>query len=719
RRPKIVAIVETWLTPEISDQEVCLPGYQLFRRDRHTKGGGGLAAYVVEGLQVSMHRNQLLAEQPDSLWLIFRTSDRNECLTMGIIYRSPNSSPETSIAINSAIHKACTSGKSPVVILGDFNYPNINFRTGSCRGYEAITFYELTQELGLTEHVKQTTRWRDGQKDSRLDLALSNEPYLIDRVEIEAPLGLSDHAVVHLRLIATVDISLPASYQRRNYWKADFEGMKRHLSTKVWPSSESYSTVDEQWEHILGEVQHAIAIYTPVYRPKQNPKIGSLSPETKRLMHTKKRLWDTFLLMQDELSRDEYKKARNRCNAAVRSERRRRQLQLANEFIERPKKFFAHVASITKSRAALSCLEGPDGLIDANQDMADLLRQKYSSVYGQNADVKQSGPAHDHLRPRLITPDFSTTNVVRKLKLLKTGKSPGLDGVPPVVLIQCAEELAQPLSSLFMKSYSLGLIPASWKLGVISPIYKGGDRTDPSNYRPIALLSVASKVMESILDDAFRKMLNDKSFFSTKQHGFRAGFSCVTNLLSTHDEWTKAADAGNPLDAIFLDFSKAFDRVNHGILLRKLRQAGFDGPSYAWLSDYLQNRRYTVRVNNVLSVAFAAPTGVPQGSILGPLLFLVFINDLPEGIRSLVVLYADDGKISRPIRTAVDEAILQEDISTAHAWSINNKLQFNTTKCKVLHIRNSCPRTYYLGGTPLSTTEHERDLGTIVSSSLS
>ncbi|MGL5708301.1 MAG: reverse transcriptase family protein [Aeromonas sp.] len=721
RKPQIVAIVETWFTPDILDQEVCLPGYSLFRKDRQAKFGGGVAAYVKNGLRVALHQNQLLAQQPDSLWLSLRASNEKKCLTLGIVYRSPSASMEASTNINSAMHKACTMDDSAIIILGDFNFPNIDFRTGLCRGSEAIAFNELTQELGLTEHVQQTTRWREGQNASRLDLALSNEPHLIDKVELEAPLGLSDHAVIYLRVIVTVAIVQPTNSERRNFWKADYHSMKRHFSQIIWPSSDNCLTVNEQWEQILAEVQQAIMAHAPLYRRRtcNKNKNEHLSIETKRLIRQKRRLWDIFLLMQDELSRDTYNKVRNECTAAVRRDRRNRQLLLADTFIDHPKKFFTHVTSLTKSRGALSCLQGPSGLLNTSRDIAGLLAHQFSGVYNECGGTELPGLVQESKELLHVFPDFSISNVIRKLKLLKAGKSPGLDGVPPIVLQQCADELAQPLTNLFIKCYQFSSIPDAWKIGVISPIYKGGDRNCPQNYRPVALLSVVSKVMESIIDDAMREVLNKNSFFVNEQHGFRAGRSCVTNLLKTHEQWTKAADAGLPVDAIFLDFTKAFDRVDHAILRRKLQDSGLDGKINAWLASYLENRQYTVRVNGELSEYFTAPTGVPQGSILGPLLFLIFINDFPKDIHSSIVLYADDSKFSRVIRSASDSEALQQDLNNAFEWSLHNKLKFNTSKCKVLHIRNKNQQVYYLGNVPLGTVDHERDLGTLVTANLS
>ncbi|KAA3681024.1 uncharacterized protein DEA37_0012680 [Paragonimus westermani] len=183
-----------------------------------------------------------------------------------------------------------------------------------------------------------------------------------------------------------------------------------------------------------------------------------------------------------------------------------------------------------------------------------------------------------------------------------------------------------------------------WNCGTITSIFRG-DRSDVSNYRPVTLLPVISKVLERLVANKLTKHLEGNNILSIAQHGFRKSHSCLSNLLLTLDDWTLAIDNGNPIHACYLDMSKAFDRVNHSILLQKLKQHGVTGKLLAWLENYLMDRVIQVRVDGALSKPVAVTSGVPQGSVLGPTLFLIYANDIPNLVRCKIILFADDIKL--------------------------------------------------------------------------
>ncbi|CAH8497539.1 unnamed protein product, partial [Schistosoma bovis] len=255
--------------------------------------------------------------------------------------------------------------------------------------------------------------------------------------------------------------------------------------------------------------------------------------------------------------------------------------------------------------------------------------------------------------------------------------------VHPAILREAASILATPLSVMFSHSLSRGKLPENWKLAHITPIFKGGRRNEPSSYRPVALLSLPSKLMESLICDGSNDYLLSLNFFSPQQHGFRKGYSCITNLLTAVDRWTSILDCKGKVDVIYLDFSKAFDKVNHLCLINKLKRLGIRPPLIDWLTSYLKNRHFKVRVNFTLSQAMECPSGVPQGSVRGPLLFLIYINDLPQQVTSDLLLFADDVKLWREIRNQDDIQALQEDLTRLQSWADDNGLTFNTSKCKV------------------------------------
>ena len=233
------------------------------------------------------------------------------------------------------------------------------------------------------------------------------------------------------------------------------------------------------------------------------------------------------------------------------------------------------------------------------------------------------------------------------------------------------------------------------------------------------MLSCVSKVLEGLIDDHIRSHLVATNFLSPAQHGFRSAHSCTTNLLLAQESWSQAIDSGGGVDVVYLDFAKAFDRVDHTILLHKLAGCGVSGSLLAWLQDYLRNRKFRVRVHGHLSDIHPAPSGVPQGSILGPLMFLVFINDIASITTNPLLLFADDIKIWARLDSPNDGETLQSDLNKLNNWAINNRLPFNTSKCTCLHIKNSDNSTYTLESNPIEAVSKQRDLGTIMSKSLS
>ncbi|CAH8559385.1 unnamed protein product, partial [Dicrocoelium dendriticum] len=257
-----------------------------------------------------------------------------------------------------------------------------------------------------------------------------------------------------------------------------------------------------------------------------------------------------------------------------------------------------------------------------------------------------------------------------------------------------------------------------WKLGIITPIHKGGSRTDHSNYRPVSLLPILSKVMESIVADALVCYPENWNLITPEQHGSLQQRSCTTNLLIARSSWTEAADAGEGVDVIYLDFSKAFDRLDHRILLSKLQHYGCRRPSFK-LDRQLST---STAISGQSSELFIGPIqlecGVPQGSVLGPRLFLVFINDLAQGIASNFLMFADDIKIWRRIQANADQHVLQSDLDTVYQWSTQNLLHFNVSKCKVLSIRHQSSYSYHLGTNILQRSTLERDLDVLVQDDL-
>ena len=264
-----------------------------------------------------------------------------------------------------------------------------------------------------------------------------------------------------------------------------------------------------------------------------------------------------------------------------------------------------------------------------------------------------------------------------------------------------------------------GKIPEDWKRANIVPIFKSGCRNKPENFRPVSLTSQVCKLFESLMRDDMVNHLESNGLLNISQHGFRKGMSCLINLLSFLEEVTEGLDAKNSIDVVYLDFAKAFDKVPHKRLINKVRSFGIGGVLLRWIENWLAGRLQRVGCEGVWSDWRRVISGIPQGSVLGPLLFLMFIDDLDDGLTSRILKFADDSKIFRVVNGPEDRNALQEDLRRLSEWSEIWQMRFNVSKCKVMHLGpGNMLWKYSMGGRHLDEVSEERDLGVIISNDL-
>ena len=253
----------------------------------------------------------------------------------------------------------------------------------------------------------------------------------------------------------------------------------------------------------------------------------------------------------------------------------------------------------------------------------------------------------------------------------------------------------------------------------IIPLFKKGSRNKSVNYRPVSLTSVICKLLETIIRDHMMDFLVKHKLINPSQHGFLKARSCLTNLLCFFEEITKWVDEGSPVDVIYLDFQKAFDKVPHQRLILKLKSHGMGNSIINWIEQWLTDRRQRVVVDGEVSNWKSVLSGVPQGSVLGPILFLVYINDLEEGVIGKILKFADDTKLFTKTKEIGDKIFLQDDIDKLVKWSEKWQMLFNFGKCKCLHIGpGNTNMTYEMGGSILSTTVKEKDLGVTMNANM-
>ena len=314
-----------------------------------------------------------------------------------------------------------------------------------------------------------------------------------------------------------------------------------------------------------------------------------------------------------------------------------------------------------------------------------------------------------------------------KKRLLKINphKAQGPDELPAKILKELANEIAPALTKIFEVSYHTGDVPKEWRMANIAPIYKGKNtsKSDAANYGPVSLTSISSKLFEHCMVKSILLHCKSNQILTDAQHGFRAKRSCETQLLTLTHELVEGIAGGGQVDLILLDFSKAFDKVPHQRLLHKLHRYGISGKHLKWISEFLTKRHQRVVVEGSASPFAEVESGVPQGTVLGPVLFLLFINDLPDCVKySGVRLFADDAAIYRKVSSVDDSKLLQEDLQHLAQWEETWQMAFHPGKCKVMRISRATSkieRDYSLRGHTLEVTSSEKYLGVTIDDKLS
>ena len=343
-----------------------------------------------------------------------------------------------------------------------------------------------------------------------------------------------------------------------------------------------------------------------------------------------------------------------------------------------------------------------------------------NKIYSQ--DMSQPPDDIRNKYPNMPDLKISVNGIIKLLQGLKPDKTPGPDQIRPLLLQKLCLEIVPILQVIFSKSLEEGSLPSEWLKANVSPIFKKGEKSDPSNYRPISLTCILCKIFEHIVASNVVKHLDVNQILYDLQHGFRSKRSCETQLTMLIEEIHRNLKEGKQTDIILLDFSKAFDKVNHAKLILKIHNYGIRGRTLSWISAFLNGRPQTVVLEGGCSEEVPVTSGVPQGSVLGLILFLIYINDLPGKVKSQVRLFADDTAAYLAISKLADSEQLQTDLDILQEWEIRWDMQFNPSKCQVIHItrsRSPLPTTYTLHGETLEAIASARYLGVDIANDLS
>ena len=709
-KPNILAITESWGKEEIVDGEISLPGYTLFRRDRKDgRRGGGVLLYLDSRLKVIEREDICSTKFTECIWCEVEF-DKLKTL-IGICYRPPDSTEIEDEGLLDIINKAAND---TCLLMGDFNLPSINWDLMAADGKAANIFLDCIQDNFLYQQVQEPTRGAN-----ILDLVLTSEKSMVEDLEVGEPFGTSDHCVVRWNLVAGNITMEEAEQEYFDFFKADYDYARELARETDWKEVVRGKNVEQDWCNFRAKLEAICGKCVPK-RKRKTKRAKWVNREVLRCRKAKAKAWVRMKKMDNEATRQAYERKLKKSVQANRKAKLDFERKLAKNIKVDSKSFYSYVRSVQRCKDKVGPLKDMDGnVITDDECAANHLNDYFCSVFTvENLDnvpqPKQvfQGSEQDCLNKLVI----STDDVKLKLERLRTDKSPGVDELHPMLLRELRDEIAEPLAEIFQASLDTGKVPDDWRSANITSLFKKGRRCDSQNYRPISLTSIVCKILESLIKDEVVRHLDRFKLIKDTQHGFTKGRSCLTNLLDFFEEVTSILDSGQPVDVIYLDFAKAFDKVPHVRLVRKLQSHGIKGQVLKWMENWLKDRKQRVSLNGRYSKWQEVLSGVPQGSVLGPLLFLIFINDIEEDVISKVCKFADDTKIGRAVGSEEEVNKLREDLRRLCEWAKDWQMLFNIEKCVVMHFGHNNKRVEYtMEGNKLKHSDGERDLGVKIS----
>lgn len=733
----VILLTETWLNDSIFDYELLDSRYTIFRRDRSsssstkTEGGGVLVAILKKHLPVRKLKWESTGED---LWIVVKVKKGNSTVPLCIctLYNPP---PVTYSSLDSMVtnlteviqHKIPKN--SLLLLVGDFNLPNLHWQFDSNLksllpyGTSNQTDSLLTDALAFNSlHQLNKICNANGRL---LDLIITNTTESFTASRCPTPLVNEDIHHPALQISLNLRVQKPPkvnSSTNFNFYKANYSKIEEELGAIDWSYHfKPNQTVDEIVDTFYDLITPIITSNTPITRKSSNGYPFWFSRSLLKTLREKAKYhlrYKKYLNPRDLLT---YQMLRSRCDNMMQECLNRFKSDSKSLIKKDPKYFWTFL----KSRRSNSA-EIPDEMFFKNetaqggQKISNLFSKYFSSIYPtEQGSTSIICPESENCLRSLGSVYISVSDILKALQSININKGPGPDSIPPIFIKKCSTKLVTPLHYIFNKSLTCGIFPTKWKNAYVTPIYKKDDQNDVMNYRPISILSSMGKLFESMVQKIIYYHL--KPLLDSHQHGFLPGRSTSSNLIGYVSDILETMEDKSEVHAIYTDFSKAFDVVDHCLLVEKLGHAGICGSLLRWCESYLRNRSQLVKIRGFKSTTRTIPSGVPQGSHLGPLFFLIFINDLCSNITSNYEMFADDLKLYRVIRSREDTLFLQNDIDTISNWCIDNKMLLNISKC--YHIKftrklNPLPATYYINNIAISEVFSMRDLGVIVDTKL-
>ena len=702
----MLALTESHLREDIQNGEIEMKGYQHYRADRKEgRRKGGVIVYLRNSLAaktVPLH----LGSNGYVEHVILYISHLHLCIA--IVYRPPDCPPEKFNETLERIETEVANLGEPspnIVVAGDFNLPHIRWPHLDClerrrnqASNQATKLLRFAREHVLSQQVLVPTR-----EHNILDLFFTSNEELVADIRVEET-ALSDHRLVMVK--TTIERGTqPRPTPREglaglnfHHRRTDWEAIGNELLEFDWRSEFLELNAEAMYNKLCEVLLQVCVRHTP---GKTTPKRRIIPRDRRILMRKRASLNNQITPVSRNMERrrlehlkEKIKETERQLQDSHEAEQQVAEAQAVSAIRENPKYFYKYAQSKAKIRASVGPLKNNGGLVRDDQGMCELLGAQFEQVFSEPRYTRQEneiGVIQELPGGReLMNIEFETPDLERSIQELSTYSAPGPDGVPAVLLKKCVGALKVPLTLLWKTSLRERNVPSDLKLGLITPIYKGGARDKPQNYRPVTLTSHVIKVFEKVVARRLVQYMEEADLFNRRQHGFRRNRSCLSQLLEHHHQILALLEDGAGVDVVYLDFAKAFDKVDHGVLFRKLRLLGVGGELLAWIHSFLTERLQAVVVGGSRSSEARVKSGVPQGTVLGPILFLIHIADIDVALNhASASSFADDTRILMTITDRRDCERLQEDLSTIYDWAQVNNMQFNGTKFEVLRYRGS------------------------------
>ena len=688
----ILSVNETWLDNSIQSNEIDIEGFQIVRKDRNRKGGG-TAVYIRNNMQFELLNHDSL-KQLEALPLLVHPSKCAKPFIFLSWYRPPNSKSNILDHYEELI-SFLDAFNHNIIVMGDLNCDLMKHSPSSDtkRLNRINELYSLTQ-LNTTKFTRVCQN-----SESLIDHMICNSKEMIKSHGVLCT-GISDHYLCYVIWKSNHEHKTPRIITYRKLNSLNRDSYLEDLTSQNWQLVYDCTCLDdavEVWQDLLLEVVNR---HMPCRQKRVKSKPSPwMNSDVMKMIKKRDKLkskahkaklnlvneMDLTIKNEKQISYDnlwkEYRRMRNNVTTKIRKARRdyySNKLSAAENSNQIWNILKDVLPNKTASQTGHSTSSTNSQANKFNKHFANVGSELASQIPQVSRDANQNKISESTFDFTSVTED----EVLKTLMRMKNKKSVGLDGISLHILKLSTPVIVPPLTHLFNKSLSEGLFPSQWKMTKLIPLLKSGDKSCPTNYRPIAILPCVSKVLEKIVQKQLTSYLKANDLLSEAQSGFRDKHSTTTALLKVTDDWLLAIDKGLYTGAIFIDLKKAFDTVDPIIMLQKLKRMGFSDACLAWFRSYLTNRKVGTFLNSSMSNFSDIHHGVPQGSILGPVLFVIYINDIVSQVKNCRIhLYADDTVLyfSHNDPTHI-ENVLNNELKRVYDWMCVNKLSLNLQK---------------------------------------